>query len=240
MLAQSCAAPGPRRGGAPCDERYDEIVRVPAPPEAGFEMTGKLRVDLPRYRIRGLARIVYFPAEDAVRIDFRHSSLFGAIEEDATLLIGDSLVIEDHTRGRRFGNDSSLALVQEETGCAIGPADILAALLFGLPGCAEMDSATVSREGESWRLEGGWRGRRIEVRGKDGHGFVEFRECFAGRNGCFALTYGEPMTVPGLSYPRWIRLRREGGQERIAFELIEMKSIAIEPGMLETEETWER
>ncbi len=236
MLAQSCAAPGPRRGGVPCDERFDEIVLFPAMPGEALEIVGKLRIDLPRYRIRGLARIVYVPADHTARIDFRHSSLFGAIEEDVTLLVGDSLIIRDHTGGRRWGNDSSLALVKQETGCEIAPDDILAALLFKLPRCAELESAEVLWDGGDWRLKADWRGRRVELRGNAGRGFTDFKECFSGDAGCYTVTYGERTGEFVFSYPRWIRLRMEGGQERITFELVDIKSITMTPGMLETEE----
>jgi hypothetical protein len=239
-LAQSCASLGPRGAEAPCDERFDEIVRFPAVPGEALEIVGKLRIDLSRYRIRGLARIVYVPVENTARIDFRHSSLFGAVEEDVTLLIGDSLVIEDRTGGRYIGNDSSLALVKQETGCDVAPDDILAALLFELPRCAEMESAAVVREGDDWRLRGDWRGRRLELRGNAGDGIVEFKECYAGHAGCYTVTYGERTTESALSYPRWIRLRREGAQERITFDLVDIKVITVTPGMFETEEAWAR
>jgi hypothetical protein len=37
-----------------------------------------------------------------------------------------------------------------------------------------------------------------------------------------------------------MRLKREGGAERITFELVGIKAITMEPGMLDTEGTGER
>lgn len=238
-IAPSCASLGPRRAAAPCDERFDALL-APVKAGDGIEVVGKIRVELPRYRIRGIARIAYSPGEGAARIDFRHSSLFGAVEEDVTLLVGDSLVIYGGESGSYIGNDSSLALVRQETGCEIVPDDILAALLFAPPRCTGMESAAAERGGAEWRLQALWRGRRIEMRGEDERGIAEFKQCFDGDAGCYTMTYGEPAVAAGLSYPRWIRLKREGGPERISFELVDIKALTVMAGMLETDEALER
>ncbi len=178
-LVQSCASLGPRRAEVPCDERFEASLS-PVKPGEGIEVVGTIRAELPRYRIRGIARIAYSPEEGAARIDFRHSSLFGAVEEEVTLLVGDSLVIHEPENGRFIGNDSSLALVREETGCEIAPDDILAVLLFAPPRCAAMESPVAEGGGEDWRLRARWRGRRIEMRGENDRGITEFKLCFGG------------------------------------------------------------
>lgn len=48
------------------------------------------------------------------------------------------------------------------------------------------------------------------------------------------------MIVSGLSYPRWMRMKREGGAERITFDLVDIKAITVMQGMLETEGAGER
>ncbi len=232
----SCAALGPRLAESPCDESFDALLD-PEWAGEGVEVVGKIRIELSRYRIRGLARIVYSPADGAARIDFRHSSLFGAVEEDFTLLIDDDLLMQDRTRGRFIGDDSTRALVRRETGFDIGPDDMLAALLFAPPRCTEMESPEAELGGEEWRLRGEWRGRRIEMRGEAGRGIMEFKECFEGRAGCYTIAYGETVRGPGISYPKWIRLRREGATERITFELVELKALTMTPEMFETEES---
>jgi hypothetical protein len=231
-LAPSCATFGPRRVEAPCDETFETLLS-PVKAGEGVEIVGKLRLDLSRYRIRGLMRIVYSPAEGAARIDFRHSSFFGALEEEVTILAGDSLVIYDRGSGKYLGNDSSLALVRDETGGEVAPDDILIALLLAFPRCAEMRSASVERSGETWRLKADWRDRRIEMRGARGSGTQEFRQCFAGGAGCYIISYGSPVAASNLAYPSWIRLRRDSGNTKAIFELIEMKAIATSPAMFE-------
>jgi hypothetical protein len=232
FCAQSCATFGPRRVAAPCDESIEELLS-PVKAGEGIEIVGKLRLDLSRYRIRGLMRIAYFPSEGMARIDFRHSSLFGALEEEVTILAGDSLVIYDRGSGRYLGSDSSLALVRDETGAQVASDDILIALLFAFPRCADMRSVSVVRRGESWRLKADWRGRRIEVRGERGWGTREFKQCFAGGGSCYTITYGKPLAASNLAYPCWVRLRRDNGGEKAIFELIEIKSITASTSMFE-------
>jgi len=231
-LTQSCAVFGPRRVETPCDESFEALLS-PVKAADGIEIVGKLRLDLSRYRIRGIMRVAYSPAEGAALIDFQHSSLFGAIEEEVTILAGDSLVIYDRGSGRLLGSDSSLALVRGEIGDGFAPDDILIALLLAFPRCAEMQSASVERSGEAWRLEADWRDRRIEMRGENGRGAHEFRQCFAGGAGCYTISYGDPMVASNLAYPRWVRLRRDNGNGKATFELIEIKTITELPSMLD-------
>jgi hypothetical protein len=233
VLAQSCATLGPRPVEAPCDESFEARIS-PVKAGEGIEIVGKLRLDLPRYRIRGLARIAYFPGEGAARIDFRHSSLFGAVEAEATIFAGDSLVIYDRESGTFLGSDSSLALVRDETGADVAPDDILVALLLAFPRCAEMRSVSIARAGETWRLKAEWRGRRIEMRGERGKGTREFRQCFAGGAGCYTISYGAPMAESNLAYPRWVRLRRDNRNEQAVFELIAIKAITESPPLFES------
>jgi len=238
-LTQSCAVFGPRRVEAPCDESFEALLS-PVKAADGIEIVGKLRLDLSRYRIRGIMRVAYSPAEGLARIDFRHSSLFGAIEEDVTILAGDSLVIYNRESGTYLGNDSSLALIRGEIGGGIAPDDILIALLLAFPRCAEMQSASVERSGETWRLKADWRDRRIEMRGENGRGAHEFRQCFTGGAGCYTISYGTPMAASNLAYPRWVRLRRDNGGEKATFELIEIKATTESPSMLDAGATIDR
>jgi hypothetical protein len=230
-LAQSCATLGPPRV-VPCDERVETLL-APVSAGEGIEIVGKLRLDLPRYRVRGLARIAFSPHAGMARIDFRHSSLFGAIEEDVTVLAGDSLVIYDRGTGAYFGNDSSLTLVRKETGGNVDGRDMLVALLLAAPRCAEMRSVSIAQSGDEWRLKGTWRDRPIEMKGERGRGIRELKQCLAGGSGCYTITYGERATTAGLSYPRWVRLRRDGGSERATFQLIEIKSDTIDTSIFE-------
>lgn len=230
--AQSCATVGRHRVEVPCDESFEALLS-PVKAGEGIEIVGKLRLDLSRYRIRGIVRIVYSPAEGMARIDFRHSSLFGALEEEVTILAGDSLVIYDRESGEYLGNDSSLALVRKETGGDVAPDDMLIALLLSVPRCADMRSVSVTSSGEAWRLKADWRDRRIEMRGERGRGIHEFKQCLAGGAGCYTISCGEPMTAPNLAYPRWVRLRKDNGNGKAMLELVDIKTITTSPSMFE-------
>ncbi|HVO76717.1 MAG TPA: hypothetical protein VMT60_01905 [Candidatus Bathyarchaeia archaeon] len=231
-LAHSCASLGPPRLEAPCDERFEALVPTIRAAE-GIEIVGKLRMEIAQYRVRGVLRIAYSPRERVTRLDFRHSSLFGAIEEDVTVLAGDSLSIYDRTRGRSWGNDSSLALVEEGMGERITSADILAALLIIVPTCAELGTPEIEYAGPRWHLKGLWRDRRIEMSGSRGAGISRFRECFAGGKRCYTMEYGRSSGGAKISYPSWVRLSRENGEGRATFELIEIKELNSSTSLFE-------
>ena len=222
--AQSCATFGPHRVPAPCDEKFEALFPA-MPARDGLEIVGRLRMDLARYRLRGLVRIVYSPAEHAARIDFRTSSLFGAVEEDLTLLVGDGLILYDRGRGRYFENDSTLALVEEGIGERIMPDDILGILLFAFPRCAELRAPAIEYSLTGWELKSAWRDRSIDVRGENDSGVKEFRLCFPGGKNCYIVRYGKAVAAQGASYPRWVRLSREKGKGKATFELIDIKTV---------------
>jgi len=222
--AQSCATFGPPRVPAPCDEKFEALFPAIHAGD-GLEIVGRMRMDLARYRVRGLLRIIYSPGEHAARIDFRSSSLFGAVEEDLTLLVGDGLILYDRERGRYFGNDSSLALVEGGIGERITPEDILGVLLFALPRCAELRSPVIEYSLAGWELKGVWRDRPIEMRGEKGAGVKELRLCFPGGKNCYIVRYGDAVTVRSVRYPAWVRLSREKGEGKATFELTEIKEI---------------
>jgi hypothetical protein len=233
-LATSCASLGPPRVQVPCDERFEALLPS-LQREAGLEIVGRLRMEMAPYRIRGLLRITYSPHEHAARIDFRHSSLFGAIEEDVTVLVGDSLIIYDRGDGRYFGNDSSLALVEQVMGERITPADILGALLLELPRCEELQSPVIEFSGDSWRLNAIWRDRRIEMRGERGAGVSELGLCFAGARRCYVTTYGGAAPSSSVRYPAKVRLSSMKGEGRAILELIRIKEVALSGALLEGE-----
>jgi hypothetical protein len=222
---QSCASVPARLVSRPCDDFVLQPLPSPRPDTLGVVIVGKVRIELPEYRIRGLCRMVFSPAA-GLRIDFSHSSLFGAVREDATLLLGDSLTIFDRESGRIFGPDSSLAMLRESVGAPIGPADVVQALLLAVPACAELDEPRLEKKGDLWTLQALWRGRRLEVKGGDGEGTRSSRECFAGVGRCFLIDYMYARGSKVGAYPQWIRVSREGTGEWVT---LEVSSVAVVP-----------
>ncbi len=189
-------------------------------------------MELPQYRIRGLCRILYSP-DKLLRIDFRHSSLFGALREDVTVLVGDSLVIYDREEGRYFTGDSSLAVLRRGIGERIEPDDIFYALLLAIPACSELEGREIIEFGSRWELRARWRDRNIMIRGERGKGPREFEQCFAGRGRCYLIRYDSYDSVSGAVYPGRMRLERNSGRERIDFELTDIKEVIPSASMFD-------
>lgn len=230
-VMQSCASFRNVPRPISCDEQFEALF-----PSAGnirgLEIVGKIRIELPQYRIRGLCRMLYSP-DEGLRIDFRHSSLFGALREDVTVLIGDSLVIYDRQEGRFVASDSARAILRRGIGESIEPDDILYALLLEIPRCSELEGRTVSGSGSRWELRARWRGRDIVIRGERGKGPREFRQCFAGSRRCYTITYDSYAAISGTRFPSRAWLEREHAAERIDFELTEIKEVEAFPSMFD-------
>ena len=69
--------------------RFHVIVNIP--PDGDVSIRGRLRAELPKYRVKGILQI-YCSREGSIRIDFHHSSLMGAYEENYTLLISEGTI----------------------------------------------------------------------------------------------------------------------------------------------------
>ena len=187
IAAGGCALTGRRE--APLECRDEHLACAPFGASApGCELTGKVRIELPRYRLRGLCRIVH--AEGGrLRIDFEHSSLFGAIERRFTIFAGDDLAILDADDGSWVAGDSALAAVAEALGDRVSADEILYALLLASPRCAEMDDPHLTRRGSELVLRGSWRGRLIELRCDEREGVRQFRQRFISSGRRYLLEY---------------------------------------------------
>jgi hypothetical protein len=201
--------------GKPC--RGDEWFFGQSRPSA-ITAVGRVKIELPKYRIRGICRIEY-GLDGALTIDFKHSSLFGAYEEDALISYRDGgLSIVDRERNRWFGADSALAVLTRGVGFDLYPDDLLYALLLALPRCEEIRDPQVWEGGGRWRLAGDWRGRAIEIEGTDHHAVRRFSFCPNNRNDCYTIDY----IYNGVSvYPKRIGMARNDGLERITFDIVE-------------------
>jgi hypothetical protein len=203
------------------------------PDTVGLMLSGRVRIELPQYRIRGLCRMVYSPG-GMLRIDFHHSSLFGALQEDATLMVRDSLIIFDRESGRLFDADSSLAMLRESVGAPIEPDDIIYALILAAPLCWDLEHPRCEIAGDEWNLEAVWRGRRVEWTGERSTGIRTFRQCFSGAAGCYVTYYGYGGAVGNINYPKRIRLAREGGDESITMDVRDVEWVALDRSVFES------
>jgi len=221
LLLVSCAhAPPPgdtavRLDASDLDELYPAVL------ESGrlLEISASVRIDLPRYRVRGTCGILW-DGNGGLRIDFVHSSLFGSYREEATILVSEegSITIIDHERETVRGDRESLALLGESLGIRVFPQDIAAVLLLSPPGPSAL-SAVSGRSGEDgWRLEGGWLGRGLIVEGEPGKGPSLMEICGEARKVCYTAEYGWG-TDDGRVYPERLVIRRTGGAERLAMEV---------------------
>ncbi len=218
MVMQSCGSASLKRSALSCseDDWVLEEFRVPA-----IRAVGRVKIDLPKYRIRGICRIE-FDGRDVLAIDFKHSSLFGAYEEDALIrLSGGELTILDRERDRWFDTDSSLAMLTRGVGFDLYTDDLLYALLLALPECSDMTDPELWDGGDEWRLVGEWRGRRIELEGGEGRAIESFSFCPTGDMGCYTMSYRYD---DGSEYPNRISIARDSGRERITFDIVDRQS----------------
>jgi hypothetical protein len=200
--------------------RDEKIIDYPAfPTEDLFVITSRVRIDLPKYRVRGSCRIARFP-DGSLQIDFLHSSLFGSYREDATIYIDSkSIVIQDHERGKIYDNEMTLSLLEEHFGFRIYPDDIgYLLLLAGPPGTGEVRERAIPEMESSDRGE--WRGRKFSVSvGKNGLP-ASLLQCMTGTTICYNTKYGYG-AYPG--YPEKIVIENESGPERVSLEVTEVK-----------------
>ena len=224
ITASSCAVTGRRAAPVPCADEHLSCLPFGAS-GPGCEISGRVRIELPRYRFRGLCRVVH--AEGGrLRIDFEHSSLFGAVRERITILAGDSLVIYREGGDRSIAGDEALDIVAEGLGERIEADDLLYALLLAFPRCADAAGASLARGGGGYEFRGDWRGREIELRCDGEKGARYFEQRFAGSGRRYILRYEGLVPVGERSYPRHLRLSRDGGPEKISMEVIDIKIIA--------------
>jgi hypothetical protein len=217
-FAVSCAQAPPSGEPIPSGDGTLSSLFPPQASASGgeLEIFTRVRLDLPKYRIRGTCALYRAP-DGSVQIDFVHSSLFGSYREDATIYIaGDSISIEDHERGVFRGNAETLAHLEEYLGFKVIPDDIIVFMLLGSPGLEDMvDPVSSVSEGE-WRLSGEWRGRLLEIEGEKGRGPLVLRICPMDGKGCYEARYGYGQGTGLEGYPERIVCEKSGSSERLS------------------------
>jgi hypothetical protein len=194
--------------------------------ESSLIITAKVRIDLPKYRIRGICNITK-QASGEVRIDFDHSSLFGSYKEEASIMIKQGKIeIYDFKRERLWDNESTLELLSERFDFEILPEDLLYLLLLDVPRVEDLRDVTVGGSGSEWIMDGFWRDRRIELCGEEGKGPVYFRQCSLGGKGCYIIRYGYGDGAAPNRYPNRIVCSKEHTSEKLSMTVVSVEELS--------------
>jgi hypothetical protein len=218
---QSCAKYAANWKPIPCEAELPGLIACEVC-ENSLHIRATVRVDLPQYRVRGLCTIRSTPAGD-LRIDFHHSSLFGAFREDATIFFRHGkIAILDRERDAFFGNDSTLCILRDHLDFNVVPGDIANVLRFEHPACPEISSVRLSGDTDSWRLTGTWHERHIEIDGKRSGGPTRIKQCARNVTSCYVIAY-EYNRGAEEEYPSRITISRENGSARLSLVVRDIK-----------------
>ncbi|HMA77371.1 MAG TPA: hypothetical protein VKO43_08685 [Candidatus Krumholzibacteriaceae bacterium] len=148
---------------------YNRLLIRPDPGE-NFVVSGKARFELSRYRFRGVFRMQY--ENQNLRIDFHHSSMFGALKEEASVFIGkDGITLFDQKRGQYYDEERTDKLIGDAVGGRVEPSDILLALLLDMPAFNEINKLRAyAGSGGAWKIKGIYRNRKVEFSGDNESG----------------------------------------------------------------------
>lgn len=180
------------------------------------EISGRVRIELPRYRVRGACGL-YWSGDGVLQIDFDHSSLFGAYREEATILIGGGRIeVRDELRGTTVRDGEALAMLGEHLGLEIYGDDLVYVLLLR-PLRLDAGPVEVERSGGELTVKGSWRGRSVEIEGRAGLPPSRLKVVSPDGVG-YETRYGYRKGAPG-SYPERIVCERIGGSGKISLTI---------------------
>lgn len=228
LIAASCADSPPSGEPIPSDDGTLDLFfpSLASVTDGRIEIMTRVRLDLPKYRIKGTCAIYRSP-DGSVQIDFLHSSLFGSYREDATIYItGDSITIQDNERGLYRGNDETLSHLSEHFGFDVVPEDVIIFMLLGVPLFDDMEDPDGLTVGSRWGISGNWRGRNLLIEGEEGKGPVKIKICSVDGKACYEARYRYGSGDGLGGYPEKIVCERIGGSERLSMtiESVEKKS----------------
>lgn len=182
-------------------------------------IAARVRIDLPRYRVRGLCGI-FWSGDGVLRIEFDHSSLFGAVREEATVLIrGEGIEIRDERDGTAISDGEALAMLSDHLGLPVHADDLLYLLLLRPLRLDGQTPVTVRPRGDDLIVRGSWRGRTVEFEGPPGMPPRRLLVVSPGGAG-YETRYRYPDGLPD-GYPERVVLERIGGGGRISLTVEE-------------------
>lgn len=163
FLFQSCGSGRLKTLALKSSEDYYSFL---PPLNNGAEVSGsgRAKIEFENYRFRGKFR---FSLEgENLRVDFIHSSLFGAVHAEGSFFVSpEGMALLDEGEGKLYGNDSCEKLTGRITGAAITPDDIFIGLRFKNPDYTEVDSLYAGVGEGEWRMNGIYGRRRFLLEG---------------------------------------------------------------------------
>jgi hypothetical protein len=163
------------------------------------------------------------------------------LQEDASIFIRAAhMAIFDRERGKFFDRDSSLMIIDRHIGFRIYPDDLICALTLTSPDCSTIGSLEMGSSEDEWKLVGEWRGRRIEIRGKEGMGPETFRQCQNDESSCYIISYSSYSEWNGIRFPKRIVLVEENGSQKIALNITDVREEIVSRDIFEVSNMWKR
>jgi len=227
LAVASCAPGGYLKPGSIEELNLGDVV-PDIPSGKDLLLKGKLRIDLPDFRLRGVVRLV-FSDRGNLRMDFHHSSIMGAYEEDFSLLIrGEEFYIFDRKRDRLYEGERALEIVNGKSVVDIREDDLLYILLVKGFKSTDLENPRYLTNGSEWLIRAVFRGRDIELGGSK-IGRVDFlNQCLENR--CYNVRYGDYRRFESGFYPFFIKVSESRGEARASLELKELDVVEHDPG----------
>lgn len=193
--------------------------------QRSLEIAARVRVELPRYRLRGTCGIFWSP-DGFLQVDFDHSSLFGSYREEATITVTDGrLTIQDHRRGTILEEPETVELLAEQFGLEVRGDDLVYLLLLLPLRLDESGPVMVEKRGDGMlTVRGRWRGRDVEISGHRGEGVRRLRMCGPG-GVCYDTRYAYAPGGEPTRYPQRIVCERHGDGRRISLTIESVRRV---------------
>ena len=185
-------------------------------------ITGKAKLEFSRYRFRGVFRLEY--EEETIRIDFDHSSLFGAVKEEASIFIGqEGITVFDQKRAEYYDEAASGELISGAVGGYVLPSDIFLALLLERPRFSELHSIKGSGDDGRWKISGIYKAKEIEFLGEKSTGPVLLKLRDVDDMWGFSVFYSYSEDDKYCGYPKEITIKTDDGSARITLDIVSVK-----------------